>query len=439
MSLNVLAGRQVVEIRDLAGNVLTDTDEVRSGFQLELSKAETDFRIETTTEDLAETATYNLAVRWGFPARVTVADNHYAQAPNNPDLKHNIPDLEIVMDGQALQADFLSHFRRTGGLDRWGYPTSEVLVLEPNALTQFYQRGVVDFHRVGAGWITERRLAWDYVGGGLGGSTDLGVEAGVTNPHPGTPLGPWGHKVSNLAIDGTETGFAGFFERLGGVASFGFPKTDARRDTNQPGTLHVPDLTPGFVRQYFQSAVLEYHPNNAAAPVQLTLLGDTLRERLVPNWREQPGFAAAGPLANNQEYAAAVLWGPADIAIAPISRSDQLARAQLAFEKMLRAGHRPIRTARQVVRQRLRQPVLQMVRIPLRRNFRRFCARGLLRQRAPSLLVRQPGPLVRIAERLARRSRADSDRRIRLAARLDRSAAQDQARFGKRRSRPIRD
>ena len=338
VSLNLLAGSQAVEIRDSAGNVLIDADEFRSGFQLVLSEAETDIRIETATEDQSDTATYDLAVRWGFPARVTVTDNHYAQAPNNPDLQHNIPDLEVVMDGETLQADFLSHFRRTGGLDRWGYPTSEVLVMEPNALTQFYQRGVVDFHRVGAGWITERRLAWDYVGGGLGGSADLGVETGVTNPHGGTPLGPWGHKVSNLAIDGTETGFADFFERLGGVPSFGFPKTDARRDTNQPGTLHVPELTPGFVRQYFQSAVLEYHPNNAAAPVQLTLLGDTLRERLVPDWREHPGFAAAGPLANNQEFAATVLWGPTDVAIAPLSRSEQLARARLAFETMLGAG-----------------------------------------------------------------------------------------------------
>ncbi len=338
VSLNLLAGSQAVAIRDAAGNVLTDADEVRSGFQLVLSKAETDIRIETATQDQTETATYDLAVRWGFPARVTVTDNHYAQAPNNPDLQHNIPDLEVVMDGETLQADFLSHFRRTGGLDRWGYPTSEVLVLEPNALTQFYQRGVVDFHKVGGNWITERRLAWDYVGGGLGSSQDLGVEPGVTNPHPGNPLGPWGHKVSNFAIDGTETGFADFFERLGGVASFGFPKTDARRDTNQPGTLHVPELTPGFVRQYFQSAVLEYHPNNSAAPVQLSLLGDTLRELLVPDWREHPGFAAAGPLANNQEFTATVLWDPTDVAIAPLSRSEQLARVRLAFEKMLGAG-----------------------------------------------------------------------------------------------------
>lgn len=338
VALNVLSGSQSVEIRDPAGNILAGPDEIDQSFRLALNEVETRILIETVSEDRTESATYDVAVKWGFPARITVIDNEYVQAPRNPDLKHNIPDLAVFMDGQALQADFLAHFRRTGGLDRWGYPTSEVLVLEPNTLTQFYQRGVIDFHKVGGIWITERRLAWDYVGGGLGSSLDLGVEPGVTNPHPGNPLGPWGHKVSNFAIDGTETGFADFFERLGGVASFGFPKTDARRDTNQPGTLHVPELTPGFVRQYFQSAVLEYHPNNSAAPVQLSLLGDTLRELLVPDWREHPGFAAAGPLANNQEYTAWVLWGPADVAIAPTSRTDQLARVRLAFEKMLGAG-----------------------------------------------------------------------------------------------------
>ncbi len=202
-----------------------------------------------------------------------------------------------------VAADFLRHYDDTGGLDRWGYPTSEVLVLEDGTLTQFYQRGVVDFHDVGTGWLVERRLAWDYVGGGVDGSQDQGVEPEILNPHPGTPLGPWGHKVSDFAIDGTRTGFAAFFEGLGGVGAFGFPKSDARADSGAPGTLHEPGKTPGFIRQYFQAAVLEFHPDDPAGQtVKLTLLGDTLRGILVPDFAEHAPFAPAASLAENAAY-----------------------------------------------------------------------------------------------------------------------------------------
>ena len=125
-----------------------------------------------------------------------VLDNRFERAPGNLDLQHNIPDLEVTLpNGEVVTADFLGHFLETGEITRWGYPTSEVLILEDGTLTQFYQRGVVDFHNLGSGWVVERRLAWDYVGGDAGGSTDQGVEPGVTNPTPGHPpgsLGPQG-------------------------------------------------------------------------------------------------------------------------------------------------------------------------------------------------------------------------------------------------------
>ncbi len=232
-----------------------------------------------------------------------VTDNIFLQAPDNANLQHNIPDLEVTFaDGRVIPADFLSHYRRTEGITRWGYPTSEVLVLEDGTLTQFYQRGVVDFHNLGSGWVVERRLAWDYVGGGAGGSPDQGVEPGVTNPHPGTLLGPWGHKVSDFAIDGTQVGFAGFFNSLGGVGAFGLPKTAARRDTGAPGTLHAPGTTLGFIRQYFQAGILEYHPEDPTAKVKLTLLGDTLRGILVPDFAEHAPFGMAEPVVQGAVY-----------------------------------------------------------------------------------------------------------------------------------------
>ena len=231
-----------------------------------------------------------------------VIDNRYEVAPLNPDLRHNIPDLSVNIDGQTVIAGFLSHFLNTGGRERWGFPTSEVLVLEDRTLTQFYQRGVVDFHDVGSGWVVERRLAWDYVGGGLGGSIDQRFESGPFNPNPGTLLGPWGNRVSNISVEGTNVGFADFFNELGGVPAFGFPKTEARTDIVGSNRLLGPEQTPGFIRQYFQAAIFEYHPGVPAAPIQLALLGDTLRDQLVRDHTRERAFAAAGILIDGARY-----------------------------------------------------------------------------------------------------------------------------------------
>ena len=231
-----------------------------------------------------------------------VIDNRYEVAPLNPDLRHNIPDLSVNINGRTFIAGFLSHYLNTGGRERWGFPTSEVLVLEDRTLTQFYQRGVVDFHDVGSGWVVERRLAWDYVGGGEGGSIDQGFESGPFNPNPGTLLGPWGNRVSNISIEGTNVGFADFFNELGGVPAFGFPKTEARTDIVGSNRLLGPEQTPGFIRQYFQAAIFEFHPNIPSHPVQLALLGDTLRDQLVRDHTRERAFAAAGILIDDARY-----------------------------------------------------------------------------------------------------------------------------------------
>ena len=153
-----------------------------------------------------------------------VIDNHYEVAPLNPDLRHNIPDLSVNINGRTVIAGFFSHYSNTGGLKRWGYPTSEVLVLEDGALTQFYQRGVVDFHDVGNGWVVERRLAWDYVGGGLGGSIDQRFESGPFNPNPGTHHGPWGNRVSNICDRGHGHWIRRFLQRVRWSAGIRVPQ-----------------------------------------------------------------------------------------------------------------------------------------------------------------------------------------------------------------------
>ncbi len=239
----------------------------------------------------------------GFDATRVVSSVWMTDTANTL-LSHNIPRLEVDIGGQTLMAGFAAFYESTGGLTRWGLPTSEVFVERPGALTQYYQRGVVDFHPradLGNVYRLERRLTWDHFGGGLGGSQDLGVEPGTTNSNPGELHGPWGHKVSNFSVGDVRTGFLDFFRSYGGVNSFGYPKSEARADTNDPGTLHIATATPGFIRQYFQAAVLEYHPG---AGVRLRLLGDDLRNRRYPNdaWQQFAAFNAAEPLGNDQAY-----------------------------------------------------------------------------------------------------------------------------------------
>ena len=220
-------------------------------------------------------------------------------------LKHNIPNLQVTRNGVTSSVNFLDHYSSTGGLTRWGFPTSEVVEEETGNLAQYYQRGVVDWHwRPDLGrYVMERRLAWDFFGGGAGGSVDLGVEPGRTNSHPGDVVGPWGHKVSDFSIRGIYTGFKSFFESLGGVNAFGFPKTDARIDTNASGTLHIQSASPGFIRQYFQAAVLEFHREDPE-PVKLRLLGDDLRNINYPNnsWRTYAAFNDVTALTPGQQY-----------------------------------------------------------------------------------------------------------------------------------------
>ena len=232
---------------------------------------------------------------------VRVVDTFRSTIASDPGLDHNISDLQIRVGELALNADFLAYYNRTGQLKRWGYATSEVIEFEPGTLSQFFQRGVIDFHHrpdLGGVWLVERRLSWDYFGGGLGGSQDQGFE-----PPPAVPpsadavnFGGFGHYVSNFAADGTRTGFLDTFIELGGVDSFGFPKTAARTDTGARRTLFE-GKTPGFVRQYFQAAIFQL---SAQGTVQLTLLGDSLRDRLVPHHRNYLSFGPTGPVVRGQ-------------------------------------------------------------------------------------------------------------------------------------------
>ena len=224
-------------------------------------------------------------------------------------LRHNTVDLRVVPAADAPTADsagrcnFLAYYDATGGLPCWGFPTSEVLVEVPGTLTQYFQRGVM-ICRLSDNPTIERLLVWDLIAGGLAGAPDLGAEPELLSQQAGRILGPWGHRVSNYAVDGTYTGFLDFFLTTGGVAFFGYPKTEARSDQALGAVLGLPDAAPGFIRQYFQAAVLEYHPGDPDRPIKLALLGDAVRDRLYPNQahRNYASFGPADPVAIGNTY-----------------------------------------------------------------------------------------------------------------------------------------
>ncbi|MYD94495.1 MAG: hypothetical protein F4Y02_12570 [Chloroflexi bacterium] len=217
-----------------------------------------------------------------------------ARAAFDSALGHNIANLTVYFDGVARAASFLTYYHASGGLWRWGHPVSEPLI-ENGLLVQYFQRGVMEW----TGEATEPipRPVWDFIGGGLDGSPDLGFEAGTANPFGGMAVGPFGHVVSNQSVDGDDIGFLDAFQALGGAAGLGFPKTEARRDTGEPGTVIDPTAEPGVIRQYFQAGVLEFAPGRAE-PVRLRLSGDTARNRAYPAglWTLIRSFRSASPL-----------------------------------------------------------------------------------------------------------------------------------------------
>ena len=211
-------------------------------------------------------------------------------------LGHNIPDLLVTVGDDGMVCDFLSYYRATGDVMRWGYPTSEVIAESAGSLTQYYQRGVVDCQERDGVWRMERRLVWDALSG-------PGGEPNLLSDQPGLPLGPWGHRVSNAAVDGTPTGFLDFFDALGGLEAFGHPKSEARSDDAPGAVFRMENAAPGVIRQYFQAAVFEHRPGSPEQ-VHLRFLGDLLRDALYPLETHQAyqSFRAAEPLEDGQAF-----------------------------------------------------------------------------------------------------------------------------------------
>ena len=59
---------------------------------------------------------------------------------------YNIVSLRIRTPASGgYEADVVGYFDRTGGLERWGFPISELFEERPGVLVQYFQSGVVEY------------------------------------------------------------------------------------------------------------------------------------------------------------------------------------------------------------------------------------------------------------------------------------------------------
>ena len=216
-----------------------------------------------------------------------------------PGLGHNIATLVVTVGGGNHLVDFLGHYFRTGGLRRAGLAISEPIV-EDGVLCQYFQRGVLESRLTSDGVVIEWRDLWTVLGDGEGAAAVAAIpgESGLTNPHSGRAVGPYGHVVSNQAVDGTLTGFLDLYDAVGGEVGLGAPLTAARLETEDGRTPIIPGLVADFVRQYFEAGVMEVHPQTPGA-ASLALVGDHARDTAYANysWTFLQSFDARPPLA----------------------------------------------------------------------------------------------------------------------------------------------
>lgn len=178
--------------------------------------------------------------------------------------------------GQCVSGRFLDHWLANGGLARNGFPLGDVRieVLEDgNAYqVQYFERVRMELH-------TENASPYDVLVGHYGRRVLRAQFGGVNNAvalfeqalAPAAPLAgasyfpETGHNLGG--------GFREYWLTNGGLAQFGFPITEERRERLEDGNE--------YTVQYFERVRMEHHPENA--PPYDILLGQFGRRILAEN------------------------------------------------------------------------------------------------------------------------------------------------------------
>jgi hypothetical protein len=147
--------------------------------------------------------------------------------------------------GHSVSFGFKHFFSTRGGLDIFGYPTTEEIT-ENGWTVQYFQRARFEYHPEFAGTPYEVEL-------GLLGDLTAGQTFAKATPQPGARFYPeTSHNLSGP--------FLKYFDARGGLDIFGYPTSE-------------PFQRAGFTVQYFQRARMELHGSD----VLLGLLGDEYR------------------------------------------------------------------------------------------------------------------------------------------------------------------
>ncbi|HEX3722588.1 MAG TPA: kelch repeat-containing protein [Nitrolancea sp.] len=178
-------------------------------------------------------------------------------SPTEPQLPPADPLLSsrvyFPQTSHYLQGGFLAYWQDFGGLAVFGYPISEEF--QQNGVTvQYFERARFEWHP--GAWPSHFDVELSLLG------TQAAQQQGLTATLPFQPV----DATSDAnCTDYPQTGhrlcfgFRSYWESHGGLAIFGYPISEEFRD---PAT--------GLTVQYFERAVFEYHPNNAA-PYQVLL------------------------------------------------------------------------------------------------------------------------------------------------------------------------
>jgi hypothetical protein len=178
-----------------------------------------------------------------------------AQAAASPDT------IFFPQTSHSVSFGFKHFFDTRGGLDNFGYPTTEE-IKENGWTVQYFQRARFEYHPELAGTQYEVEL-------GLLGDLTAGQTFDKGNPAPGARF----YKETSHNLSGL---FLSYFDGRGGLDIFGYPTSE-------------PFNRAGFTVQYFQRARFELHGSD----VMLGLLGDEYQAQQAA--AAQAGPATSGP------------------------------------------------------------------------------------------------------------------------------------------------
>jgi hypothetical protein len=181
--------------------------------------------------------------------------------------------------GKAVCGKFLQYWQKNGGLAQQGYPISgefnEVSDVDGKTYTvQYFERAVFELH-------PEKQPPYDVL------LSLLGVQFykqkypdGASRQTPNTSSGSMTFKETGHRLGGI---FLQYWQKNGGLAQQGYPISDEFMEKS--------DLDGKEYRvQYFERAVFEYHPENAAPNnVLLSQLGTFQLKRKYPAGEPTPG------------------------------------------------------------------------------------------------------------------------------------------------------